>query len=118
MLQRSREPLDPGPLSLVILPTNRKSILGQYRGRGPGLERGKESGTADSRMDSVGEAQWVSGRTSNRAARLAGRPGHVQVPAESRADISAHGFLIRGTTSMFDIIFVDLDVGSCLCMAP
>ena len=41
-LQRSGAPLDPGPLSLVLLPTNLKSILGQYRGGGPGLERGRK----------------------------------------------------------------------------
>ena len=31
-------------------------------------------------------------RTFNGAARLVGRPGQVVVPAELRADVSAHGF--------------------------
>ena len=54
----------------------------------------------------------------NRAAILTGRPGQVQVPAESRADVSAHGFWKRGTTAMFDIRIVNLDVGSYLRMTP
>ena len=40
--QRSGETLEPGPSSLALLPTNLKSILGQCRGRGPGLERGRK----------------------------------------------------------------------------
>ena len=52
------------------------------------------------------------------ADRLAGRPGQVQVPAESRADVSAHGFWKRGTTAMFDIQIVNLDAGSYLHMTP
>ena len=38
MLQRSGEILEPRPSSLVLLPTNLKSTVGQYRGRGLGLE--------------------------------------------------------------------------------
>ena len=38
-LQRSGVSLEPGPSSLVLLPTNRKSTVGQYRGRGPRPER-------------------------------------------------------------------------------
>ena len=37
--QRSGAPVETDPLSLVIYPTNRKSTVGQYRGRGPGPER-------------------------------------------------------------------------------
>ena len=37
--QKSGVTLDPGPSSLVLLPTNLKSIVGQYSGRGPGQER-------------------------------------------------------------------------------
>ena len=54
-------------------------------------------------MDTVGDAQGGRERTVNRAAILVGRPGQVQVPAESRADVSAHGFWKQGTTAMFDI---------------
>ena len=46
------------------------------------------------------------------------RPRQVQVPAESRANVSAHGFWKRGTTMMFDIIIVNLDTVSYLCMTP
>ena len=54
----------------------------------------------------------------NGAARLVGQPGQVVVPAESRAGVSAHGFWKRGTTTMFDIIIVNLDASSYLCMTP
>ena len=40
-LQRSRLPLDSRPLSVVLYPTNLKSTVVQYSGRGPGLERGR-----------------------------------------------------------------------------
>ena len=45
----------------------------------------QEGGEADSGTDTVG-------RTVKRLARLIGQPGQVVVPAESRADVSAHGF--------------------------
>ena len=38
--------------------------------------------------------------------------------AESRADVSAHGFWTRRTTAMFDIRIVNLDAGSYLLMTP
>ena len=50
--------------------------------------------------------------------RLVGQPGQVLVPAESRADVSAHVFWKRGTTAMFDIRIVNLDAGSYLCITP
>ena len=37
---------------------------------------------------------------------------------ESRADISAHGFWKRGTTTMFNIRIVNLSAGSYLRMTP
>ena len=40
------------------------------------------------------------------------------VPVESRADVSAHGFSRRGTTGVFDIRIIYLDVGSYLHMTP
>ena len=54
----------------------------------------------------------------NRADTLVSRPGQVEVPAESRAEVSAHGFWKRGTTAMFDIQTVNLDVGYYLRMTP
>ena len=54
----------------------------------------------------------------NWAARLARTPVQVEVPAESRADVRAHGFWKRGTTAMFDIRIVNLDAGSYLRMTP
>ena len=78
----------------------------------------QESGTADVSADTVRESQGGSGRTVNWADRLAGSPVKVEVPAESRADVSAHGFWKRGTTAMFDIQIVNLDAGSYLHMTP
>ena len=57
-------------------------------------------------------------KDSNQGARLVGRPVQVEIPAESRSDVSAHGFWKRGTTPMFDIRIVNPDVGTYLCMTP
>ena len=51
-------------------------------------------------------------------ARLVGQPGQLVVPAESRADVSAHSFWKRGNTAMFNIRIVNLDAGSYLRMTP
>ena len=42
----------------------------------------------------------------------------VVLPVDSRSAISAHGFWKRGTTAMFELIIVNLDVGSYLRMTP
>ena len=60
----------------------------------------------------------TGGRTINGAARLAGQSVQVLVLAESMADVSAHGFWKRGTTTMFDIRIVNLDTSSYLRMMP
>ena len=78
----------------------------------------QEGGEVDGSTETVGESQGGRGRTVNGAARLIGQPGQVVLPAESRADVSAHGFWKRGTTVMFDIIIVNLDAGSYLSMTP
>ena len=71
----------------------------------------QEGGEADGGTDTVG-------KTVNGAARLVGQPGQVVVPAVSRADVSAHGFWKRGTTTMFDIRIINLNAGSYLRMTP
>ena len=81
-------------------------------------EARQEGGGADGDTDTLGEAQEDRERTVNRAARLVGKPGQVQVPAESRADVSAHGFWKRGITAMFDVRIVNIDAGSYLRMMP
>ena len=48
--------------------------------------------------------------------KLVGQTGQVQVPAEWRADISAHGFWKRGTIAMFDIRIFNLNAGFYLHM--
>ena len=88
------------------------------QGRRAGDEARQGGGEADGGMDAVGEDQWGRGRTVNRAARLLGQQSQVQVPAESRTDVSTHGFWKRGTTAMLDIRIVNLDVGSYLRMIP
>ena len=76
----------------------------------------QEVGEADGGTDTVGAAQGGRGRTLNGVARLEGKPGQVVVPAESRADVSAHGFCKQGITEMFDIRIVDLNTVSYLIM--
>ena len=78
----------------------------------------QESGTVNGGADIVGEAQGGSGRTVNGEAILLGRLGQVEVPAESRSDVSPHGFWKWGTTVMFDIRIFNFDVGSYLRMTP
>ena len=54
----------------------------------------------------------------NKSDILVERPGQLELPAESRADVSAHGLWKWGTTAMFDIRIVNLDPGSYLRMTP
>ena len=49
---------------------------------------------------------------------MVGKPVQVVVPAESRSDVSAHGFWKRGTTAMFDIRIFNLDAGSYRRITP
>ena len=81
------------------------------QGERTGAGQRQEGGEADSGTDTVG-------LTVNGSAKLIGKPGQVVVPAELRADVSAHGFWKRGTTAMFDIRVVNLDAGSYLRMTP
>ena len=52
------------------------------------------------------------------AADLDRSPGQVTVPAESRSDVSAHGFWNQGTAMVFDIKIDNLNAESYLHMAP
>ena len=88
------------------------------QGEKTGAGAWQEGGEADGGTETVGEAYGGRERTVNGAARLTGQPGQVVVPAESREDVSAHGFWKRGTTTMFDIRIVNLDAGSYLRMTP
>ena len=81
------------------------------QGERTGSRARQEGGEADGGTDTV--VRTVSG-----AAILLGQPGQVVVPAESGADVSAHGFWKRGTTAMFDIRIVNLGTGSYLRMTP
>ena len=76
----------------------------------------QKGGTSNDSADTVAEARRGIGTTDNGAVILLGRPGQVQDSAESRADVSAHGFWKRGTTLMFDIQIVNFDAGSYLRM--
>ena len=77
----------------------------------------QEGETAEGGDDIVGEAQGGGGSghtTVNWSAVLARRKGQVEVPAESRTDVSTHSFWKRGTIAMFDIRIVNLIAGSYL----
>ena len=74
---------------------------GERRGAGARQEGGEANGGTD-----------IVGRTVNGAARLIGQPGQLVVPAESRVDVSTHGFWKRGTTAMFNIRIINLNAGS------
>ena len=78
---------------------NSRTVQGERTGTGAH----KEGGESDCGTDTVGAAQGGRARTVNREARLVGQPGQVVVPAESRADVSSHGFWKRGTNAMFGI---------------
>ena len=81
------------------------------QGERTGAGARQEGGEADDSTETVE-------RTVNGAARLAGQSGQVVVPAELRAEVSAHGFWKRGTIAMFDIRIVNLNAGSYLRMTP
>ena len=93
---------------------NKRTVQGERKGDGAQQE-GKE---ADSITENVGEAQGGRSRTVDGADRLAGQPVRVVVPAESRADVSTHGFWKQGITAMFGIRIVNLNEGSYLRMMP
>ena len=78
----------------------------------------QEGGKAGSGTDTVGESQGGRVKTVNRESRLVEKLGQVVIPAESRADVSAHVFWKRGTTEMFDIRIFNLNAGSYLRMTP
>ena len=103
------------PSSITYKPKiNIRTVQGERTWAGAWQEgRGANGGAG-----TVGEAQGGRARTVNGAARLLGQPGQVEIPAESRADVSAHGFWKWGTIAMLDIIIVNLDVGSYLRMTP
>ena len=42
----------------------------------------------------------------------------VPTPEDTRADIGSHGFWRWDTTTLFDILIFNLDVGSYLCGRP
>ena len=57
-----------------------------------------------------------NGEVGNGAALLVRSMVQVAVPADSRSDVSAHGFCNWGTIMMFDIRIVNLNTGSYLRM--
>ena len=90
----------------------------KVQGERTGSRVRQKSGIFEVGADNVGESQGGRGPTVNRAARLVRKPGQVEVPAEPRAEVSAHGFWKRGTTAIFYIRIVNLDAGSYLRMTP
>ena len=113
-------PLSPGPLSLVLYPTKWKinsTIVQEERN---GARAWQDGRTAKGGAVILVEAQGGGGSVwiVNRSTVLVRWPGQVEVPAELREDVSAHGFWKRGTTVMFDIRIVNLNAGSYLRMMP
>ena len=72
-------------------------MQGERTGAGVRQEGGEADGDTD-----------TAGQTVNGKARLIGQPGQLVVPAESRVDVSTHGFWKRGTTAMFNIRIINL----------
>ena len=70
------------------LKINSRTVQRERTGAGVG----QEGVTDDCGTDTLGAAQGGRARTLNGVARLVGQPGKVQVPAESRVDISVHSF--------------------------
>ena len=91
---------------------NSRAVQGERTGAGARQDRG----AADGGAKAVGESQGGNGRTVNGAARLVGQLAQVELPAESRSDVSAHGFWKRGGTALFDVRIFNLDTGSYLRM--
>ena len=75
---------------------NSRTVQGERTGAGAR----QEGGEADGGTETVKEAQGGIGRTVNWEERLIGQPGQVQVSAESRANVSTHGFCKQGTTAI------------------
>ena len=88
---------------------NSRIVQGERNGAGARQEGGGANG-----RDTVLAPQGGRSRTVNGVARLVGQPGQVEVPAESRADVSAHSFWKLGITKMFDIQIFNLNTGSYL----
>ena len=116
--QRSWAPLDPRALVSSAITYEPKINSRTVQGERTRAGFWQDNGAADGGMDTLGEAQWGSGRIVNGMIILVGQPDQVQVTAELRADASAHGLWKRGITAMFDIQIVNLGAGSYLRMMP
>ena len=103
------------PIAITYIP---KIHSRKVQGGGTRSGARQDGGSDNGGTDTVGESQGGRARTVNRAARSILQPGQVEVNAESRADVSTHGFWKRGTTVMFDIQIFNLDAGSYLRMTP
>ena len=107
--------MDLVPSAIIYEPKiSSRTVQGERTGAGAR----QEGGTANGGTVTEEEAQGGRARTVNRADRIRRQPGKVVVPAQSWADVSAHGFWKRGTTAMFDIRIVNLDTRSYLRMTP
>ena len=80
-----------GPRALVPSAITYEPIINSrtLQGERTGAGARQGNGTADGGTDNVEEDQGGRGRTENGTSILVGRPGQVQVPAESRVDVSA-----------------------------
>ena len=108
-------PRDLIPSSITYEPKIKSVTVQGERNRSAAQQEGR---TAKGSTENLLEAQGGSGQTVNMEARLVESTGQVEVPTESRADISANRFWKQGNTTMFDIRIFNLDAGSYLRMTP
>ena len=78
------------------------------------IERGKGRNIT---MRTQGD-QWVRNTRSDDPGGIKlGDRSQEESPEKTRYDFRAHGFGKRGTIAPFDVIIVNIDVGSYLCMS-
>ena len=80
------------PIAITYKPkSNIRTVQGKRTRSGVRQKRGTAGGGADTEV----ESQGGRGKTVYSVDRLVGRPGQIELPSESRADVSAHGFWKR-----------------------
>ena len=103
------------PIAITYKPRINSRIV---KGERTGAKAQQKGGASDGGVNTVGEAQGSNGRTVNGAVILVEQLGQLQVPADSREDVSIHGLWKQGNTAMFDMRIVNLNASSYVQMTP